>query len=124
MNPISGIYHNENVSVAVKITWNNQSAERERAALSASNALVDGDIERRGIARIYYNGSFLKKYYAFAMTLFDETVQSRFTTQRNHFSTLSVLIIFKRTVSASHEFSLNYNFISGTKTFLKFRLKY
>lgn len=98
MDLISGIYHNDNVKVAVKILWNNQSVERERAALSAANALVDGDIEECGIARIYYNGNFLKKYYAFAMSLFDETVQKRFTTQKNHFSVLSVLIIFKRTV--------------------------
>lgn len=64
------------------------------------NATEDSEIEKKGIPRIYYHGSILGKYFAIAMTLFDETLDACFKHQNKHFSETTFLLIFKQAVSS------------------------
>lgn len=65
----------------------------------ALNATNDLDIEKKGIARVFYAGPILQKYNAIVMSLFEETLEDRYELQNEHISDLSILLIFKRTVS-------------------------
>lgn len=65
----------------------------------ALNATNDLDIEKKGIARVFYYGPFLTNYHAIVMSLFEETLEDRYKLQNQHISDLSILLIFKRTVS-------------------------
>lgn len=67
----------------------------------ALGALDDANIEQNGVPRVYYYGRVLSKYYAIAMTLFDETLEDRYQYEGEHLSNLTVLLIFKRLVRRS-----------------------
>lgn len=87
--------------VAIKIIWNKKSMFQERAIINALNAAKDPDIENHGIPRIYYQGRFLQKYNAIAMTLFDETLHDLYEKERLGRRTISdrnFLTIFKHVV--------------------------
>lgn len=98
---ILGVYNN--VPVAVQIMWNKKRYNKEMKAYIALNATLDEDIEKKGIPRIFWNGSF-KRHHAIAMTLFEETLYNRFKLQNKKISELSILLIFKRAVCINYLF--------------------
>lgn len=97
-----------NQTVAVKITWDEQSQDEELAIFKALNAIENPDIEHYGIPKVYYNGTFLKHYYAIAMTYFDGTLTDRYEKERasgRSLSDLTILSIFKQAVRVADDIS-------------------
>lgn len=82
----------------MKIFWDREAYNHELVIFKALNATEYPNIEDVGIARIFYYGKILKEYNAIAMSSFEETLDYRFKIQKNHFSDLSILMIFMQTV--------------------------
>lgn len=97
-----------NQTVAVKIIWDEQSQDEEMAIFKALNATENSDIEQYGIPKVYYNGTFLKHYYAIAMTYFDGTLTERYEKEQGNgrsLPDLTVLSIFKQAVKVADDIS-------------------
>lgn len=114
--------YDKNITVAVKIVWDKKSLDKELNVFEALNAGNDSRIENYGIPKIYYSGTILNGYHAIVMTLFDGTLNSRLNAQNGHISDLSILMIFKRTVS--EVVILLQIGIRNEFNFLDFRSKY
>lgn len=100
---IPGIYSDsthKNVEIAVKITMDQNSYDREMRIYETFNATTDTTIEQHGIPRIYYSGAFLRKYRVIAMTLFDGTLLDLYEKKGNISPDFSILLILKQTVCA------------------------
>lgn len=75
------------------------------------------DVEQYRIPKIYYHGPILEKcsknnkYFAIAMTLFDETLGIRFEHQKKHFTEPTILLIFKQAVSKHKKFFFKFFYL-------------
>lgn len=92
-------------NVAVKIVWDAEAMHDEIKIYRALGALDNPRIEDEGIPRVFFHGLVLEKYHCIAMTLFQATLKDRYEQQNKHFEHMSVLLIFKRLVRRSIEFS-------------------
>lgn len=94
---ISGSY--DGIPVAIKITSFDTFYNQELSIFEALNAIDDPNAESHGIPQVYYRGLVFGKYNAIAMSLFEETVEHRWTVMKKPFSDFSVLQIFKQAVN-------------------------
>lgn len=86
-------------TVAVKIVWDEELYNDEVEIYQALGSMTNTKIEDKGIAKVYFHGKVLAKYFGIAMTLFDGTLLDRYEIQHGHFSNLTILLIFRRLVS-------------------------
>lgn len=83
--------------------------QREMNIFEALKATEDFDITMHRIPRVYYHGRIFIKYFAIAMTLFEETLEDRFEhfkCKDRRFSEPTILLIFKQAVSSQISFSV------------------
>lgn len=111
---ISGIY-NDKEDVAVKIFMDGMAMNKEMFAYTALNAVMDEKIEDHHIPRIYYNGLFLGKYYAIAMSRFDGTLADYYKKRNDkHLSNANILYVLMQTVCVN----LNLNICKNSSDYL------
>lgn len=89
--------------VAVKISWNDDFIKHETDVYRTLNAFNDPKIENSGIPRAYYSGPIFANYTGIVMTLFDETLEDRYSAQNGTFNAYSTLQIFKQSVYKIHK---------------------
>lgn len=82
------------------------SRNKEVAAYEALNADTDEKIEYYGIPRIYYVGKMFGSSHIIVMTLFDESVFSRWKKQNKEFRMYSTLQVFSQSVYATSTYIL------------------
>lgn len=73
------------------------------------NAIGNKEIENYGIPCIYYHGIIIGRYNAFAMTLFEGTLEDRYQIQKKPLSELTVTLIMKQAVWNYLIFKSNIN---------------
>lgn len=73
---MSGLY-NDTINVAVKVILDQEFLDEEMEIFEALDAINDPDIEKHGIAKVFYHGPVLDKYYAIVMTLFDGSFEDK-----------------------------------------------
>lgn len=100
----------DDIPVAIKITSFYRSFIDEMNVYEALNG-KDADAESYGIPKVYYHGNVFRvsTYNAIAMSLFEETVEQRYTNNPTPFSDFSILVIFKQAVIWVLNFGISIN---------------
>lgn len=79
----------------MKVILDEEFLNEEMEVFKALDAL-NPDIEKHGIARVYYHGPILDKYYAIVMTLFDGSFEDEIP--KGSLSEIKCLTFFKQAV--------------------------
>lgn len=88
--------YNDTINVAVKIMLDEEFLDEEIMVFEALDAINDPDIEKYGIAKVFYYGPVLEKYYAIVMTLFDGSFEDKIP--KGSLSEIKCLTFFKQAV--------------------------
>lgn len=129
---ILGAY-NEKIDVSIKIFWNHTVFDHELKILrilGVTNTNIHSthhieSIEGYGILPVHYHGKFLSRYFAIAMTSFDETLEDRFKTQTKHnqkMTELDIMLLYKRAINILHYIhgkKVDHNAINSKNIFLR-----